>query len=108
MLSSRGISKVIRMQHQPYCGVQAQIIIDNIEFTLNPFAFWINEIGKRPGGLSDHPHRNMEGIIYTIEGAFIHEDSTGNHQIIQSGDLVYINSGKGIIFKIDEYLLYNH
>jgi len=48
-------------------------------------------------GFPDHPHRGQETISYILQGAVDHEDFTGNHGVIESGDLQFMTAGRGIV-----------
>jgi len=47
-------------------------------------------------GFSPHPHSEMEIISYCVDGALIHEDSMGNKNTIEQGDMQYTCAGSGI------------
>lgn len=59
----------------------------------------LNEDFLEPGegGFPMHPHRNMEIITYIAQGALRHQDSLGNIQIIQPGEVQYMCAGRGIV-----------
>lgn len=48
-------------------------------------------------GFGMHPHDNMEIISIPLEGALEHEDSMGNKQVIQQGDVQVMSAGTGVI-----------
>ncbi|HEY0732564.1 MAG TPA: pirin family protein [Chitinophagaceae bacterium] len=48
-------------------------------------------------GFGKHPHDNMEIISIPLEGALEHEDSMGNKQVIQQGDVQVMSAGTGVI-----------
>ena len=48
-------------------------------------------------GAPDHPHRGFETISYVLAGEKLHEDSTGDHQILGPGDVQWITAGSGIV-----------
>jgi redox-sensitive bicupin YhaK (pirin superfamily) len=43
-----------------------------------------------------HPHRDIEGITYVIEGTFRHEDSAGNGGILLPGAVQRATLGRGM------------
>jgi hypothetical protein len=43
-----------------------------------------------------HPHRDIEGITYVIEGTFRHEDSAGNGGILLPGAIQRATLGRGM------------
>lgn len=57
----------------------------------------INEDYVAPGtGFGKHPHRDMEIITYVITGAVAHEDSMGNRETVNAGDLQRMSAGTGV------------
>jgi len=63
---------------------------------LNPFVTWVHTKGCHGSGLGSHKHEGMEGIVYTIQGEYTHEDSIGDKEPIKAGDVMYLHAGKGI------------
>jgi hypothetical protein len=69
---------------------------------LDPFLM-LDEVGPvdwPPGqaqGAPDHPHRGFETISYVLSGEKLHEDSTGDHQILGPGDVQWMTAGSGIV-----------
>ncbi len=49
------------------------------------------------GKFQPHPHNNMEIISVVLEGAIEHEDSLGNKQTTQKGEIQVMSAGKGIV-----------
>ncbi|MDR3610855.1 MAG: pirin family protein [Ignavibacteriaceae bacterium] len=47
-------------------------------------------------GFGRHPHDNMEIISIPLVGALEHQDSMGNTQVINSGDIQVMSAGTGI------------
>jgi hypothetical protein len=43
-----------------------------------------------------HPHRDIEGITYVVEGTFRHEDSAGNGGILLPGAIQRATLGRGM------------
>src|SRR5829696_413068 len=43
-----------------------------------------------------HPHRDIEGITYVVEGTFRHEDSAGNGGILRAGAVQRATLGSGM------------
>ncbi|WP_055588414.1 pirin family protein [Peterkaempfera griseoplana] len=57
-----------------------------------------NEDVIKPGtGFDTHPHRDMEIITWVLEGALVHQDSTGHNGIIYPGLAQRMSSGTGIL-----------
>ena len=50
-----------------------------------------------PAGFPDHPHRGFETVSYILEGSISHEDSHGHKVILNTGDLQWLTTGKGVI-----------
>jgi redox-sensitive bicupin YhaK (pirin superfamily) len=42
-----------------------------------------------------HPHRDIEGITYVVEGTFRHEDSLGNGGVLPAGSVQRMTLGSG-------------
>ncbi|NQV60967.1 MAG: pirin family protein [Alphaproteobacteria bacterium] len=69
---------------------------------LDPFLM-LDEVGPvdwPPGealGAPDHPHRGFETISYILSGEKLHEDSTGDRQILHPGDVQWMTAGSGIV-----------
>ena len=69
---------------------------------LDPFLM-LDEVGPvdwPPGeavGAPDHPHRGFETISYILSGEKLHEDSTGDYQILGPGDVQWMTAGSGIV-----------
>jgi redox-sensitive bicupin YhaK (pirin superfamily) len=48
------------------------------------------------GSFPTHPHDNMEIVTIPLTGAVKHQDNTGGHGIIKSGDIQIMSAGSGI------------
>lgn len=44
-----------------------------------------------------HPHINLATVTYMFEGAFLHRDSLGSHQLIEPGAVNLMTAGSGIV-----------
>ena len=44
-----------------------------------------------------HPHRDVEGLTYVVEGSFRHEDSLGNNGILPAGSVQRMTLGSGAL-----------
>ena len=42
-----------------------------------------------------HPHRNIEGLTYVVEGTFRHQDSLGNNGVLPAGSVQRMTLGSG-------------
>lgn len=49
------------------------------------------------GGFATHPHRDMEIVTIPLQGSLRHEDSMGNSQVLQKGEIQSISAGTGIL-----------
>jgi len=55
-----------------------------------------DDIVQSSAGFATHPHRNMEIISIPLAGSLRHQDSMGNKQIIEAGEIQVISAGTGI------------
>ncbi|MCM3762688.1 pirin family protein [Alkalihalobacillus oceani] len=58
----------------------------------DPFILMAEDWFKR-GAFSDHPHRGFQTITYVIDGRLEHIDNGGGRDILQPGDVQYMNAG---------------
>jgi hypothetical protein len=94
-----------RLQGKPViegAGVRLKRIFGNPELPLlDPFLllddFHSNDPDDYRAGFPMHPHRGIETITYILHGEVAHQDSMGNHGVIQSGDVQWMTAGGGII-----------
>jgi hypothetical protein len=56
-------------------------------------------------GTGAHPHRGIATVSYILHGEDEHFDSAGNHAVVHSGGVQWMNAGNGIIH--DETLNYD-
>lgn len=47
-------------------------------------------------GFDMHPHKDMEIVTYVINGKLTHEDSMGNKNTIERGQVQYMSAGTGV------------
>lgn len=47
-------------------------------------------------GFNTHPHRDMELVIYIVEGEMLHRDSLGGTDLLLRGSVQYLGSGTGM------------
>ena len=55
------------------------------------------EAGKERPRLGPHPHRGFAPVTFLFEGGAYHRDSMGNEGYLETGDVQWMNAGKGII-----------
>ncbi|MEQ6378129.1 pirin-like C-terminal cupin domain-containing protein [Bacillaceae bacterium S4-13-58] len=60
----------------------------------DPFVLMAEDWFKR-GTFSDHPHRGFQTVTYVIDGRLEHVDNGGGRDILEPGDIQYMNAGKG-------------
>lgn len=47
-------------------------------------------------GFGSHPHDNMEIISIPLEGSLAHEDNMGHKEIVSTGEIQVMSTGKGV------------
>ncbi|MFE8701619.1 pirin family protein [Cytobacillus sp. FJAT-54145] len=60
----------------------------------DPFILLAEDWFKR-GTFSDHPHRGFQTVTYVIDGRLEHIDNHGGQDILEPGDVQYMNAGSG-------------
>jgi redox-sensitive bicupin YhaK (pirin superfamily) len=70
--------------------------------TVGPFIFFdhFGPVLHPPGANTDvrpHPHIGLATVTYLLEGAMVHRDSVGSHQVILPGDVNWMTAGRGIV-----------
>lgn len=82
-------------------GPHVRQVIPSALGDFDPFVFLdhFGPIVKQPGsqGVPPHPHAGIATITYLFEGSNRHQDSYGNDAVIESGDLAWMQAGKGIV-----------
>lgn len=58
----------------------------------DPFILMAEDWFKR-GTFPDHPHRGFQTVTYVIDGRLEHIDNGGGHDILEAGDVQYMNAG---------------
>jgi redox-sensitive bicupin YhaK (pirin superfamily) len=82
-------------------GPHVRQVIPSTVGDLDPFVF-LDHFGpftKSPDfkGVPPHPHAGIATITYLLEGINRHQDSYGHEALISSGDLAWMQAGKGIV-----------
>ncbi|MEO8851932.1 MAG: pirin family protein [Allobranchiibius sp.] len=80
--------------HRAFAGVDMA--------TLDPFIHMdqMGEVEYAPGepkGTPWHPHRGFETVTYMMDGALIHQDSSGGGGQITDGDTQWMTAGSGLL-----------
>lgn len=65
------------------------ILLHHFDFEMQP--------GDASFYVPPHPHRGFCPITYMFEGSVEHNDSFGNHKVINKNEVQWINAGRGII-----------
>lgn len=83
-------------------GVRLRRMFGNSEVPLlDPFLLLDNFGSSNPedylAGFPWHPHRGLETVTYMLRGRTEHEDSLGNHGVIDAGDVQWMSAGSGIL-----------
>ena len=53
--------------------------------------------GKNPMHIGAHPHRGFEPVTFVFNGSVEHQDSLGNHSVIEAGGVQWSTAGSGIV-----------
>jgi quercetin 2,3-dioxygenase len=67
---------------------------ENLNF--GPLRVFNHDRVSPAAGFPTHPHREMEIVTYILEGELTHEDSTGGHGLIRTGEVQRMTAGTGI------------
>ncbi|WP_328588709.1 MULTISPECIES: pirin family protein [Bacillaceae] len=60
----------------------------------DPFILMAEDWFKR-GAFADHPHRGFQTITYVVDGRLEHVDNGGGRDVLEPGDVQYMNAGAG-------------
>ncbi|HWJ79552.1 MAG TPA: pirin-like C-terminal cupin domain-containing protein [Niallia sp.] len=58
----------------------------------DPFILMAEDWFKR-GTFPDHPHRGFQTVTYVVDGRLEHIDNAGGREILEPGDVQYMNAG---------------
>lgn len=83
-------------------GVKLTRIIGSPELNrADPFLLFDVFESDQPGdyiaGFPPHPHRGFETVTYMLAGRMEHQDSVGNHGVIETGGVQWMTAARGII-----------
>lgn len=98
------LKKIIQTRKAPLSksmGPHVKQVIPSAVENMDPFVFLdhFGPIEKKPGaqGVPPHPHAGIATITYLFSGSNRHQDSRGHDQIIEAGDIAWMQAGKGIV-----------
>jgi redox-sensitive bicupin YhaK (pirin superfamily) len=69
---------------------------DRSNMRFGPLRVFNDDIVQPGTGFGKHPHSEMEIVTYVISGELTHEDSTGNREVLRSGELQRMSAGTGV------------
>tara|TARA_Y100001970_G_scaffold231851_1_gene288406 strand:+ start:12421 stop:13263 length:843 start_codon:yes stop_codon:yes gene_type:complete len=102
-MSTLEIKKIVKaIETSDGAGVKLKRSIGTPEASyIDPFLM-LDEFGSENkddyiAGFPAHPHRGIETVTYMLEGKFQHQDSTGSKGIMETGDVQWMKTGRGII-----------
>lgn len=52
-----------------------------------------------PRGVGAHPHRGFETVTIIYDGKIEHHDNSGNHGVIETGEVQWMTAGSGVLHK---------
>ena len=85
----------VQYEERGYPHIQAGLVLNPERWReLDPFILMAEDWFKR-GTFGDHPHRGFQTITYIIDGRLEHIDNHGGHDVLESGDVQYMNAGSG-------------
>ncbi len=102
-MSTRELRQIVNGdQVSDGAGVQLKRVIGSPQLNmLDPFLMFDAFGSDRPqeylAGFPPHPHRGFETVTYMLAGKMRHEDSAGNHGVIETGGVQWMTAGRGII-----------
>lgn len=99
------MKKTIAQSHKAQAsrsmGPQVRQVLPSAVEHIDPFVFLdhFGPLTKQPGeqGVPPHPHAGIATITYLFDGNNRHQDSLGNDAIVNSGDIAWMQAGKGIV-----------
>ncbi|RXI96626.1 pirin family protein [Anaerobacillus alkaliphilus] len=87
----------VRYSEASFPAVQkGWVLPTNRWYDFDPFILMAEDWFKK-GTFSDHPHRGFQTITYVIDGRLEHIDNAGGHDILEPGDMQYMNAGWGAV-----------
>ncbi len=98
----RDVVRIVKGQaHKDGAGVKLHKALGGELSSLDPFLM-LDEIRSDVAadyekGFPRHPHRGFETVTYMLSGAMEHEDSVGNHGLLQAGSTQWMTAGRGIL-----------
>jgi redox-sensitive bicupin YhaK (pirin superfamily) len=78
-----------------------RVLTQDLQRRLDPFlmldAFGSDSADDYIAGFPDHPHRGFETVTYMLAGRMRHRDSAGNEGLLQSGGVLWMTAGRGVM-----------
>lgn len=85
----------VQYEEKGYPHIQVGLVLSPEKWReLDPFIMMAEDWFKR-GTFGDHPHRGFQTITYIIDGRLEHIDNHGGHDVLEAGDVQYMNAGAG-------------
>ncbi|MGH1357508.1 MAG: pirin family protein [Burkholderiaceae bacterium] len=78
-----------------------RILTQDLQQRLDPFlmldVFGSDKPDEYIAGFPEHPHRGFETVTYMLNGRMRHQDSRGNHGVLEPGGVQWMTAGRGIL-----------
>lgn len=68
---------------------------DNMGFSV--LRVFNDDVVQPSRGFGAHPHREMEIVSVVLKGQLMHQDSTGNKEVLRPGEVQRMSAGTGIV-----------
>jgi redox-sensitive bicupin YhaK (pirin superfamily) len=98
---NKKISKSNKAHASRSMGPSVRQVIPSAIDNIDPFVFLdhFGPVEKKPGGqgVPPHPHAGIATITYLFAGSNRHQDSRGHDAVVQTGDIAWMQAGKGIV-----------
>jgi hypothetical protein len=64
---------------------------------LNPLLSFVEDWMRAPGGYVEHMHKGFETLTLVFEGQVACVDANGPQQVLDAGDVQWVNTGRGVM-----------
>jgi redox-sensitive bicupin YhaK (pirin superfamily) len=105
---ARTVERIIKTNPSEMFGANISQAIGLNDNPINPFLLFLKVDEKSAGGIPAYTHKNLEGLVYALEGSFIHEDDLTGSQKVEEGSVVYLNASQGLTRRFQPELEQNH